>query len=213
MQPVQLDRWSGQFGRDYLNRNFHKNFSDEHIAQTSDYFRTVLSHMKDVNKILEVGCNTEHNFLVWSKLGNFELVGIEPQVNAIQAGKEENVPATILKGSAFDIPFIDGYFDFVYASGVLMHISPQDLPKALKEINRVTNRYFLTTDYYDDTEISVHYHQHDDMLWRRDMQAVCAELLPNMKLLLKQEFEKQDPRTGKYTYGFLFEKRTNSDQI
>ena len=82
MQPVQLDRWSGQFGRDYLNRNFHKNFSDEHIAQTSDYFRTILSHMKGVNRILEVGCNTGHNFLVWPNLGNFELVGIVKSVPA-----------------------------------------------------------------------------------------------------------------------------------
>ena len=84
MQNVQLDRWSGEFGREYLDRNLHKNFSDSHAAQTGDYFRKILSHMNGVRRILEVGCNTGHNFNTWSKLGKFELVGIEPQVKAIQ---------------------------------------------------------------------------------------------------------------------------------
>ena|SRR3990167_4134657 len=206
MQNIQLERWSGEFGQEYLKRNLHKNFSESHAKETSEHFKTILNHTNGVGKILEVGCNTGHNFNVWSKLGSFELVGIEPQEKAIRIGKEKKVPATLIKGSVYNIPFIDGYFDLVYTSGVLMHIPPQDLPKALNEINRVTNRYFLTTDYYDDNEVSVHYHQHEDMLWRRDMQKTCLEMLPHMKLILKRQFEQQDPRTGKYTYGFLFEK-------
>ncbi len=206
MENIQLERWSSDFGEKYLSRNASVNFSEAHCARTKEHFKEMLDQTKNVKRILEVGCNTGHNFTVLSQLGDFELVGIEPQVKAIQLGKEKNVPATLVKGSAYDIPFFDGYFDLVFASGVLMHISPDSLPKALKEIDRVTRKYFFTTDYFDEAEVDVHYHGHDNMLWRRDMQKACAEVLPHMRLILKKQFDKQDERTGKYTYGLLFEK-------
>lgn len=205
MDKIQLKRWSKSFGKSYTRRNLDINFSPKHQERRKGWLSQALAKTKEVYRILEVGCNTGHNLLTFSDIGNFELVGIDPQVLALKIGKEKKVPATLIKGSAYDIPFFKGYFDLVLTSGVLMHIHRRDLPKALKEINRVSNKYFLTIDYFDDEEISVDYHGYKDMLWRRDMRKVCSQILPHMKLIWEKQLS-QDSRTGKYTYAFLYKK-------
>lgn len=205
MKNVQLNRWSKDFGEAYTRRNLATNFSKKLQAAGKDYFSKALTHTKGVQKILEVGCNTGHNLLILSKIGNFELVGIDPQVLALKIGKEKGVPATLINGSVYDIPFFKGYFDLVITSGVLMHIHRRDLVDALKEIDRATNKYFLTIDYFDNKEVIVHYRGYKDMLWRRDMRKVCSKILPHMRLCWKKQLTK-DPRTGKYTWIFLYEK-------
>jgi hypothetical protein len=87
-----------------------------------------------------------------------------------------------------------------------MHIHRRDLPSALKEIDRVTSKYFLTMDYFDDEEEEqVSYRGYEDMLWRRDMRKVCSNILPHMKVIWEKQLDR-DHRTGKYTWIFLFEK-------
>ena len=41
--------------------------------------------------------------------------------------------ARLALATAFEIPFPDGFFDVIFTSGVLIHIAPPDLPKALYE--------------------------------------------------------------------------------
>lgn len=49
----------------------------------------------------------------------------------------------IIRGTADDIPFRDGYFDLVFTSGVLIHINPQSIGKVLREIYRCSNSLYL----------------------------------------------------------------------
>ena len=53
----------------------------------------------------------------------------------------------------------------------------------------------------------VHYHGYDDMLLRRDTRKLYSELFNKFRLILKKEYAGPDEQTGKYTYGFLFEKQ------
>jgi len=202
---AQLKRWGGSFGESYTRRNLNINFSSKLQNKRKGFFRQALTKTKGVHRILEVGCNTGHNLLAFSDIGDFELVGIDPQALALKIGKEKKVPATLIKGSVYNMPFFKDYFDLVLTSGVLMHIHRRSLPKALKEIDRVTNKYFLTIDYFDDKEISVNYRGYEDMLWRRDMRKACLKILPNMKLIWDKKLNK-DSRTGKYTWIFLYKK-------
>ena len=43
----------------------------------------------------------------------------------------------IICGSAFDIPFKDGYFDLVFTNNVLIHIAPADIGGVIDEMVRV----------------------------------------------------------------------------
>jgi len=47
----------------------------------------------------------------------------------------------IIHGVADDIPFKDGYFDMVFTSGVLIHISPGNINRVLDEIYRCSREY------------------------------------------------------------------------
>jgi len=47
----------------------------------------------------------------------------------------------LIQGSVFDIPFKDKYFDMVFTAGVLIHVSPSDIKKVLKEIYRCSTKY------------------------------------------------------------------------
>lgn len=205
MNTKQVDLWSGNFGKSYTLRNVELNFSTHVRTNMRQLFSEIISNTNEVNKILEVGCNTGHNLSILSEIGNFELVGIDPQVSALKIGKEKGVPATLMRGSVYDIPFYDGYVDMVMTMGVLMHIDRRDISSALKEIDRVTNKYYLTVDYFDEREVAVNYRGYNDMLWRRDMRKICHEILPNMRLIWEKRMN-QDPSTGKYTWCFLFEK-------
>ena len=205
MNNTQLERWSEEFGEAYTRRNVELNFSPQVKSSTKELFCEVMGNTNGIQKIIEVGCNTGHNFLVLSEIGNFELVGIDPQASALKIGKEKGVTATLMRGSVYEIPFYDGYFDMAMTLGVLMHIDRRDISNALKEIDRVANRYFLTVDYFEEREVAVSYHGYGDMLWRRDMRKICHEILPHMRHIWEKRLA-QDPSTGKYTWGFLFEK-------
>jgi SAM-dependent methyltransferase len=104
---TQLNRWSSDFGDAYTRRNLESNFSKKRLNGMEDYLSKALANMKGVKRILEVGCNTGHNLLVFSELGNFELVGIDPQISALKIGKEKGIPATLITGSVYDIHFFD----------------------------------------------------------------------------------------------------------
>ena len=74
-------------------------------------------------KILEVGSNVGNQLLCLQEMGFKSLYGIELQNYAVELSKSRTKRINIIEGSAFDIPFKDSYFDLVFTSGVLIHIS------------------------------------------------------------------------------------------
>jgi len=105
-----------------------------------------------IKRILEVGCNRGHNLTALSRLGDYELYGIEPYKLALDEARRTNCPATLIEGDAFNIPFPDSYFDLVFTCAVLMHVESDYLPRAISEIARVTKKYVLTIEYYSGRE-------------------------------------------------------------
>ena len=102
-----------------------------------------------VKKILEVGCNRAHNLVALSMLGDYELHGIDPSSYALEHANE-NCTAKLTEANAFDIPYPDDYFDLVFTCSVLMHIADRDMPVAVSEICRVSNRYVLAMEYWSE---------------------------------------------------------------
>jgi len=200
----QLEFWAGEFGREYTERNAACNFDPDRLARMGEIFKEMLSHTSGVRRILEVGCNTGHNLSILRGLGDFELVGVEPQDAARAEGARRGVQETILPGDAFHLPFEDGSFDLVLTTGVMMHISPDDILRALAEFRRVSRKCYFTMDYFEEAETAVsNYHGHDDLLWRRDMRKVVARSDPGATLLWERCVG-QDRDIGKQTWAFLF---------
>ena len=193
--------WKGVWGRKYC-------YSPSNIIDPNtrvDGWKILVGELP-IKRILEVGCNRGHNLTALSKIGNYDLYGIEPYNLALDKAKETNCPATLVEGNAFDIPFPDSYFDLVFTCAVLMHIESKYLPKAISEIIRVSKKYILTIEYYSESvafEFTVKNCGIESISFR-DYTNSFPNLLEHGKMRNDPRFEDFD-KTGKLAY-WLFEK-------
>jgi len=198
MGKEQLKEWKSNFGVEYTTRN--------RISPRSriNAFKSMIKDL-NVRKILEIGCNVGHNLVALSELGEFQLVGLEPSKYAVLQGRLSSNVISILEGDVFDIPFRDGYFDLVFTSGVLIHVSLADLPKAIDEIYRVSSKYILVIEYFAENETLIPYRGHNNLLWKRDFKKHFMERYPNLKLLRSGFWDRENGFDR--THWWLFERQ------
>ena len=188
----QLDAWEGEFGVAYTDQTELRDWRVRLPA-----FRQMLNGLT-IQSALEVGCNRGHNLLTLVEvLGKgTEVVGVEPNEYTVELAKESGVRA--LKGNVFNLEFEDSRFDLVFTAGVLIHIALDDLPTAISEIYRVSKRYILAAEYFDENETQIHFLGRDDLLWKRDFLGHYQAQFPDLNLVQSGYWEKE--------YGFI---RTN----
>ena len=172
----QLALWQSTFGQHYTDRN-----DVENPARIVTW-RRILAGLP-VQRALEVGCNVGWNLRYLTAAGVPAVWGVEPQTYAIERARRADPSLTIVPGTAFSLPFRDGWFDLSFTSGVLIHISPDDLPRALDELYRVTSRYLIAIEYDHPAEVEVSYRGHDGALWKRDHGAAIARRFPTLRKL------------------------------
>jgi pseudaminic acid biosynthesis-associated methylase len=161
MQTTQLALWRSEFGRDYTDRN------DVEKPERVDAWRRLLDGIT-VSRLLEVGCNVGWNLEYLRRISDSELFGIEPQAYAVSRARGRGPQFNVLQGTAFELPFRDGWFDLAFTSGVLIHISPATIDAALDEIYRVSRRWIVAIEYDHPTEQEINYRGHEGALWKRD---------------------------------------------
>jgi pseudaminic acid biosynthesis-associated methylase len=169
----QLALWRSSFGASYTDRNDVE--KPERIAT----WRRILDGL-EVERALEVGCNVGWNLRYLRAAGVGDVWGVEPQAYAVERARLADPSLTIVPGTAFSLPFRDRWFDLSFTSGVLIHISPADLGRALDELVRVTSRYLVVIEYDHPDEVEVSYRGHAGALWKRDHGAVIAERFPQL---------------------------------
>jgi len=173
-----LSAWQGDFGDAYTERNVVE------WSRRLPAFQTMFAGLS-LTRVLEVGCNRGHNLAALAALlpAEAEIVGIEPNLHALEIARVASPHASALYGHALDIAFRNDYFDLVFTAGVLIHISPADLDTAFREIVRVSRRYILAVEYFAEEETPVEYRGQTGLLWKRDFKAAYLECCPNLKLL------------------------------
>ncbi|OGV55815.1 MAG: hypothetical protein A2X49_11500 [Lentisphaerae bacterium GWF2_52_8] len=173
----QLEVWEGEFGKAYTDRN------NVDWRQRLNAFTRMLAN-NEIKSVLEVGCNKGHNLVAISKvLGpESELVGLEPNRYAMDIAKQTCPGISFMHGNALDIPFKDDFFDLVFTSTVLIHISLEDLPFVMSEIHRTSRRYILAIEYFAEEETPIHYRGNDELLWKRDFLKHYKTLFPKLSL-------------------------------
>lgn len=176
MTTPQLDLWRSQFGREYTRRN------DAERPARREVWRELLAGL-GVTRALEVGCNVGWNLRYLRDVGVAQAWGIEPQEDAVAHAHCAHPDLAIVPGDAFDLPFKDACFDLAFTSGVLIHIAPADLPRALGEIYRVSKRYIIAIEYDHDQEVEVPYRGHSGALWKRDHGAAWRREFPQLRHL------------------------------
>ncbi|MFD1336723.1 class I SAM-dependent methyltransferase [Oceanobacillus iheyensis] len=84
--------------------------------------------------LLEVGAGTGQDSLYFQELG-LEVTSVDLSTEMIKLCKEKGLNAKEM--SVFDLEFPDNTFDAIWSLNCLLHITKEDLPRALHEIKRV----------------------------------------------------------------------------
>ena len=190
-----MQEWAGQFGKEYTDRNalsleetellYKRNYGITHTEMNSKFIGDLDRDMR----VLEVGSNIGNQLLCLQEAGFKNLYGIELQSYAVELSKSRTKGINIIEGSAFDIPFKDGFFDLVFTSGVLIHISPEDITTVLDEIYRCTKQYIWCFEYYSDEYTQINYRGHADLLWKTNFSKLFLKRFKNL-ILVKEELFK-----------------------
>ena len=188
----QMKNWAGQFGREYTDRNtlsldemealYKRNYGQTRTELNGQFLREIDRSIR----ILEVGSNIGNQLLCLQRMGFYNLYGIELQSYAVELSKSKTKRINIIEGSAFDIPYKDSYFDLVFTSGVLIHISPSDISMAMREIHRCTRKFIWGFEYYAAEYTEVTYRGHGNLLWKADFVRLYLDQFKDLELVKEE---------------------------
>lgn len=142
MSTAQITEWSGQFGREYTDRNYLlREELDELYRKRYGKSRTELNArflqgIPRESRILEVGCNAGNQLELMQLMGFENLCGVELQEYALEQARSRLSGIELQQGTAFKIPYPSNSFDLVFTSGVLIHIAPEDLHNDLELVHQ-----------------------------------------------------------------------------
>ncbi|OGY92015.1 MAG: methyltransferase type 11 [Candidatus Komeilibacteria bacterium RIFCSPLOWO2_02_FULL_48_11] len=189
----QQNFWKSDFGQAYTERSIYAPESLDKFYQAT--YNTTRSEMnsyflKDlvIASILEVGCNVGNQLRLLQQQGYSNLTGIEIQSHAVKRARELTKGINIIEGSAFALPFKDSSFDLVFTTGVLIHISPNDIKAALAEIYRVSKKYIWGFEYFSDQYQSIEYRGHKDRLWKADFSKIYLDAFPDLRMMKREKY-------------------------
>jgi len=201
--------WRSKFGDEYTDRNIYSTEElDEFYKKTynvtaTDMYQESLRGLS-ISSCLEVGSNVGNQLKLLQKLGYQNLYGVEINAYAVQKAKELTKNINIIEGSAFDIPFKDGYFDLVFTAGVLIHIHPDDLRRVMKEIYRVSKKYIRGFEYFSPRYTEINYRGNLNRLWKANFADIYLQEFPALKLVWRKSYKYVD--TENVDEAFLLEK-------
>ncbi len=189
---AQMQVWKGEFGRAYTDRNtldveeMNGLWSGNYGISRREINRIFLQGIPKSASFLEVGCNVGNQLLQLQEDGFTNLSAIELQTYAVEIAKSRVRNVAIRQGSALALPYENDSFDVVFTSGVLIHIAPEDLPRALAEIHRCAKSYIWGAEYYAPDVTSVNYRGHEELLWKMDYGRRYLEGFKDLELVREQ---------------------------
>src|SRR5690242_13404634 len=194
-QTAQTRVWQGEFGRAYTDRNtlemaeLDALWSRNYGVSRSAINQTFLEGIPRSASFLEVGCNVGNQLLLLQAQGYTQLTGIELQSYALAGARSRLKNVALQQGSALALPFEDQAFDVVFTSGVLIHIAPDDLPRAMSEIHRCARHYIWGAEYFSPELTAVNYRGNDDLLWKMDYSRKYLTLFDDLELVKERRLQ------------------------
>ncbi len=192
MSTAQTEVWRGEFGRDYTDRNtldvdaldalYRKNYGLTRTQINQNF----LSSISKNASFLEVGCNTGNQLLLLQRMGYTNLSGLELQPYALEIARSRTRNVSLAQGSALAIPHPDASFDLVFTAGVLIHIAPDDLPRAMDQVHRCARTFIWGLEYYAPDVTEVNYRNHSRLMWKMDYARRYLQRFEDLELVREQ---------------------------
>jgi pseudaminic acid biosynthesis-associated methylase len=148
-------------------------------------------------RVLEVGASGGNQLQSLWEAGYTELYGVEINPVAVRMVKGARPELQVLQGSIYDLPFKDGYFDAVFTSGVLIHIPPDDLPRAMAELVRCSKRYVIGGEYYKAELTELNWKgEKAKRMWAGPYRQVYMDTFPGLRLVHEESHPLFNVLTG-----------------
>ena len=195
---MTIAAWKGEFGNEYAKRN---GFAQDQIYARVVLWEKILAPIlfNRPASFLEVGANIGLNIAALNEIvGGSRFYATEPNDHAKQTLIQTDLCDEVTNDEARLLAFNTGSIEFVFTSGVLIHIQPADLLQSCKEIHRVSSRYICSIEYFSDKPQEVEYRGNKDMLWKRDFGSYWMDQFPGLNLI---------------HYGFEWKRRTGLDNL
>ena len=205
----QENIWCGDFGAEYNVRNFMTlkqmdTISRNRFGISRTEINKAFTYRVDKDApILECACNIGNQLLSLKSLGFTNLHGIDIQPDVIAAAIKRT-DAALTVASVYQIPYPDNFFEMVFTSGLLIHISPENIKAAMLEIARVSGRCIWGYESYADEYTEVNYRGHDQLLWKTNFAKLYCDTVPGLRLV--KEIRIQHPNCDLVDAVFLLEK-------
>jgi len=155
--------WAEQYAKEYIEKN--KEFDLELGEQA---WSQMLRSTENITSILECGCNVGRN------IGFLKQVLPQATKSVIEISKPafDFVTSQYALHQAFNGSIEDSQFpqkfDLVFTMGVLIHIHPNNLVKAMGKIYNHSDRYILIGEYFNRTPVALDYQGQKDKLFKMD---------------------------------------------
>jgi ubiquinone/menaquinone biosynthesis C-methylase UbiE len=130
--------------------------------------------------------------MLLEQMGFENLTGIEIHKGIVKDAQSRVPSATVMEGSALQIPFNDASFDLVFTSGLLIHIAPQDLPVAMNEIHRCVKGWIWGFEYYAPEMTEVLYRGRTGLLWKADYARFYTESFGDLERVMERRLKYLD---------------------
>lgn len=193
----QLGEWRGAFGNAYIDRNQPSVASDVALARA---FAPILARTHpEPTSILEVGSSVGRNLRALRAITSARLLAVEPNDKARTQLLESGVADRVEPGDLACLPFPDNSVDFVFTSGVLIHISDDHVEAAYREIHRVARSWIFTAEYFAPRTETIEYRGRYDLLFKRDYGGLWLDLF--------------EPAVSLADYGFWWKRTTGLDDL
>lgn len=195
--------WAGEFGDEYVERSSHSSFIPARINMFSD----IVKHTREVNSFLEFGPNIGLNLMALQQLmPHADLHAIEINQKAYQKLQDSGFK-NVVNGSFLEAKLVN-FADFVFTSGVLIHINPDELSRAYQALYNASNRYIMVNEYYNPVPVAVDYRGNKERLFKRDFAGELMDRYPDLQLVSYGFIYQRDPNFSQDdTNWFLLEKR------
>ena len=163
--------WRGDFGKAYTIRQSHN------LLATRVFFRNALKEAKFTHlRALEFGAGIGHNLLALKRMyeGSW-LSGVEINEEAfseLQIVANESILNSILEFEPRK------EWELVFTKGLLIHLHPNDLPKAYEAIFECSQKYVLLCEYFSPEPVAIEYRGQKEALWKRDFAGDMLDKFP-----------------------------------
>lgn len=172
MPNQQEDFWMNRITEKYIQENTS---FDEDLGLKAWERILFKVDKSEISSYLDCGSNIGRNIRFLSKLlpsssANIIEIALEPYNICLSEFKIDQSFMGPIKDASFSTQF-----DFVFSSGVLIHVHPDDLINSMQRMFSLSSRYIMIAEYFNRTPVMIDYHGESDRLFKRDFGKLFLE--------------------------------------